>query len=100
MGGEGPTIAIIRGLKVRVPVLDSFLRANKIDETYGMAPFYHVDPTSHRSFYAQRLKVGIHVPVYLSPRNKAIMRAISNILPTLGRWSTPKRRFPWTSSSL
>ncbi|KAG8156941.1 hypothetical protein KVR01_013163 [Diaporthe batatas] len=78
MGGEGPTIAIIRGLKVRVPVLDSFLRANKLDETHGMAPFYDVE---------------IHVPVYSFPRNKAIIRAISHMLPMLGRWSTGKRRF-------
>jgi hypothetical protein len=56
MGGEGPTIAIIRGLKVRVPVLDSFLRANKVDETYGMAPFYHVDPDEQSQFL--RSKVG------------------------------------------
>ncbi|KAG6368949.1 hypothetical protein INS49_003167 [Diaporthe citri] len=44
MGGEGPTIAIIRGLKARVPVLDRFLNANGVDETYGLAPFYDVDP--------------------------------------------------------
>jgi len=44
MGGEGPTIAIIRGLKVRVPVLDRFLNANGVEETYGLPPLYNIDP--------------------------------------------------------
>lgn len=56
MGGEGPTIAIVRGLKVRVPVLDRFLNANGVDETYGIAPFYDVDPDKQSRLL--RSKVG------------------------------------------
>ncbi|KAJ0106930.1 hypothetical protein J7T55_011025 [Diaporthe amygdali] len=56
MGGEGPTIAIIRGLKVRVPVLDRFLNANGVDETYGLAPFYDIDPDQQSRLL--RSKVG------------------------------------------
>lgn len=43
MGNEDPIIAIFRGLKIRVRVLDRFLNANKVDETYGLAPFYETD---------------------------------------------------------
>lgn len=56
MGGEGPTIAIIRGLKVRVTVLDRFLKANGVDKTYGIAPFYDVDPDKESQLL--RSKVG------------------------------------------
>lgn len=56
MGGEDPTIAIIRGLKVRVPVLDRFLAANRVDETHGLAPFYDVDPD--KQSWLLRSKVG------------------------------------------
>lgn len=56
MGGEGPTIAIVRGLKVRVPVLDRFLDANGFDKTYGLAPFYDVDPDKQSRLL--RSKVG------------------------------------------
>lgn len=56
MTGEGSTIAIIRGLKVRVPVLDRFLSANNIDETYGNAPFYDKDPDAQSQLL--RSKVG------------------------------------------
>lgn len=56
MGGEGPTIAIVRGLKVRVPVLDRFLAANGVDETYGLAPFYGVDPDRRTKLL--RCKIG------------------------------------------
>lgn len=44
MGREGSVIAILRGLKVRVSVLDRFLCANHVDETFGIPPFYDVDP--------------------------------------------------------
>lgn len=44
MGREGHVTAILRGLKVRVHVLDKFLAANGVDETYAIAPFYHKDP--------------------------------------------------------
>lgn len=40
MGGENPTIAIVRGLKVRVTVLDRFLAANGVDKTYGFASLH------------------------------------------------------------
>lgn len=56
MGREGPTISIIRGLKVRVPVLHRFLSANGVDETYGLAPFYDVDPDEQSQLL--RSKVG------------------------------------------
>lgn len=56
MGREGPVIAIIRGLKVRVPVLDRFLAANDVDETYGNAPFYDQDPDPQSQLL--RSKVG------------------------------------------
>lgn len=56
MGGEDPAIAIIRGLKVRVPVLDRFLNANGVDKTYGHAPFYDVDPDKQSRLL--RSKVG------------------------------------------
>lgn len=56
MGGEDPRIAIIRGLKVRVPVLDRFLDANGVDMTYGLAPFYDVDPDEQSRLL--RSKVG------------------------------------------
>lgn len=56
MGREGPTIAIIRGLKVRVSVLDRFLSANGVEETYGLAPFYDVNPDKQSQLL--RFKVG------------------------------------------
>lgn len=58
MGGEDPTIAIIRGLKVRVPVLDRFLNANGVDETYGLAPFYDVDPDKQSRLLRSRVGGG------------------------------------------
>lgn len=50
MGREGQVVAILRGLKVRVPVLDRFLDANGIDKTYGDAPFYDKDPDEQTRF--------------------------------------------------
>ena len=35
---------ILRGFKVSVPVLDAFLAANNVDETYGVPPFYKDHP--------------------------------------------------------
>ncbi|KAH6635760.1 hypothetical protein F5144DRAFT_154812 [Chaetomium tenue] len=37
-------ITILRGFKVSTAVLDAFLAANKVDETYGMPPSYHRHP--------------------------------------------------------
>ncbi|KAK4235184.1 hypothetical protein C8A03DRAFT_18030 [Achaetomium macrosporum] len=37
---EGPVTTILRGFKVPVAVLDRFLQANGIDETYGWPPHY------------------------------------------------------------
>lgn len=42
--GEGPLVAIIRGLKVHVRVLDKFLDSNGCHKTFGCAPFYNEDP--------------------------------------------------------
>lgn len=50
MEREGPTIAIIRGLPGR------FLSAHGVDETYGLAPFYDVDPDEQSQLL--RSKVG------------------------------------------
>ncbi|KAL2156147.1 hypothetical protein VTH82DRAFT_892 [Thermothelomyces myriococcoides] len=38
---EGPVTTILRGFKVPVAVLDRFLQANGIDETYGWPPRYN-----------------------------------------------------------
>lgn len=54
--GLDPTIAILRGLKVRVSVLDRFLDANGVDKTYGLAPFYNIDPDERSRLL--RSKVG------------------------------------------
>ncbi|AEO60426.1 hypothetical protein MYCTH_2309624 [Thermothelomyces thermophilus ATCC 42464] len=35
---------LLRGFKVSVAVLDAFLAANKVDETYGTPPFYKDHP--------------------------------------------------------
>ncbi|KAL1866869.1 hypothetical protein Daus18300_006572 [Diaporthe australafricana] len=59
MGGEGPTIAIIRGLKVRVAVLDRFLNANGVDETYGLAPFYNIDPDKQSRLLRSKLNISV-----------------------------------------
>lgn len=58
MRREGPTIAIIRGLKVRVPVLDRFLNANGVDETYGLAPFYDVEPDQQSQLLRSKVRDG------------------------------------------
>ncbi|KUI72098.1 hypothetical protein VM1G_08045 [Cytospora mali] len=56
MPREGQVIAIIRGLKVRIPVLDRFFAANGVEETYGIVPVYHIDPDEHSQLL--RSKVG------------------------------------------
>lgn len=42
--GEGPLVAIIRGLKVHVRVLDKFLDSNGCHKTFGCPPFYNEEP--------------------------------------------------------
>lgn len=42
--GEGPTVAIVRGLKVHIRVLDNFFRSNGCHTTQGIPPFYNKDP--------------------------------------------------------
>lgn len=41
-----PFFTILRGFKVPIPVLDAFLVANGLDETFGLAPFETRDPVS------------------------------------------------------
>ncbi|KAK4163007.1 hypothetical protein QBC43DRAFT_213706, partial [Cladorrhinum sp. PSN259] len=38
------TTTILRGFKVSPSVFDAFLKANKVDETYGFPPFYKKHP--------------------------------------------------------
>ena len=41
-----PQYALLRGFKVPIPVLDAFLVANGLDETYGTPPMDYKDPAS------------------------------------------------------
>lgn len=47
---------MIRGLKVRVPVLDRFLIANDVYETEGIVPFYHRDPDIHSQLLRPKVR--------------------------------------------
>ncbi|KAK4041337.1 hypothetical protein C8A01DRAFT_14913 [Parachaetomium inaequale] len=47
MGALGST-TVLRGFKVSTAVLDAFLAANGLDETYGAPPFYQHHPDNDR----------------------------------------------------
>lgn len=95
MGGKNPTIAIIRGLKVRITVLDRFLVANGVDETYGIAPFYKVDPDEQSRLLRSKVGGG-------DTRTRAFVPSKhghdeTNFAYVVG---ASRRRFFWTSSFL
>lgn len=53
--GEGPVVAIIRGLKVDIRVLDRFLYHNGCHLTHGYPPFYDKDPDEFSMLLRSRL---------------------------------------------
>ncbi|KAG8165847.1 hypothetical protein KVR01_004399 [Diaporthe batatas] len=53
--GEGPVVAIIRGLKVHIRVLDRFLYNNGCHDTKGYPPFYEEDPDEFSTLLRSRL---------------------------------------------
>lgn len=54
--GEGPVVAIIRGLKVHIRVLDIFLYNNGCHNTKGYPPFYEEDPDEFSTLLRTRLR--------------------------------------------
>ncbi|KAH8783211.1 hypothetical protein F5883DRAFT_404722 [Diaporthe sp. PMI_573] len=53
--GEGPVVAIIRGLKVRIRVLDRFLYSNGCHDTEGIPPFYEENPDEFSTLLRSKL---------------------------------------------
>lgn len=53
--GEGPLVAIIRGLKVHIQVLDRFLYNNGCHNTKGYPPFYKEDLDEFSTLIRSRL---------------------------------------------
>lgn len=53
--GEGPVVAIVRGLKVHIRVLDEFLDNNGCNTTHGFPPFYENDPDEFTTLLRSRL---------------------------------------------
>lgn len=52
---EDPSIAIIRGLKVHIQVLDRFFHDNGCHGTYGNPPFYDKDPDGFSTLLRSKL---------------------------------------------
>lgn len=89
--GEDPTIAIVRALKVRVPVLDRFLDANGVDKTYGIAPFYDIDPDERSRLLRSKVGRGdTHIRIFVPEK---IMKPILHMWLGLGRWCMLRRKF-------
>lgn len=53
--GEGPVVAVVRGLKVHIRVLDEFLHNNGCNATHGYPPFYEKDPDEFTALLRSRL---------------------------------------------
>lgn len=53
--GEGPLVAIIRGLKVHVRVLDKFFDSNGCHKTFGCPPLYNKDPDEFSTLLRSKL---------------------------------------------
>jgi hypothetical protein len=84
---------IIRGLKVSVATLDTFLAANDVDETYGTPPFYKRHPDEDPISRLLFSKISPHDP----DADKNRFRVLIPLVEGMGHAKTAYVAYTWAA---